>query len=261
MTAFDFRHTRSSRPLQSEFPLHNHSGDELYLYINGNCEYIVEGVTYPLSPFDLIIISRSEMHRVRHKAMSPYERMVLSVKPEFYAKAGCPEYEKVFTEKKIGKNSKIGYRQLEQSGLKDAFLRFDKYHKEAPRAAALLQGILIEILHILSSIDILDDDSDENPLIAGITEYLTENLSSPLSLDDIADKFYISKYHLCRIFKATTGLTVNGYITHKRLMRVKELHADGMKLNPASIEAGFPEYSAFYRAYVKEFGCNPRSSL
>lgn len=261
MNTYDFHHTRSSRPQQIHFPLHSHSGDELYFYINGDCEYIVEGMTYPLSPYELVIISRNEMHRVRHKTISPYERMVFSINPLFFSKAGCPEYEKIFTEKKIGKKSKIGHQQVEQSGLKDAFFRFDKYSSESPRSKALLQGVLTEILHIISGIDIRDDDSRENPLITGITAYLTENLSLPLSLDEIANRFYISKYHLCRIFKASTGLTMNGYITHKRLMLVKDLCKSGMNLNHASIEAGFSEYSSFYRAYMKEFGCNPRQDI
>ena len=57
--------------------------------------------------------------------------------------------------------------------------------------------------------------------ISPIIEYIDENLSSDLSLDSIADRFFISKYYLARIFKEKMSITLHSYITQKRLTMAK----------------------------------------
>ena len=41
--------------------------------------------------------------------------------------------------------------------------------------------------------------------IAAILQYLACHLTEPVSIDDLAAKFYISKYHMMRRFRAQTG--------------------------------------------------------
>ena len=75
----------------------------------------------------------------------------------------------------------------------------------------------------------------------------------------LADKFYLSKYYLCRAFHKATGLTINEYVRRKRLVLVHELKDEGRSLTEAALMAGFHDYSSFYRAYVKEYGVSPRN--
>ena len=77
-------------------------------------------------------------------------------------------------------------------------------------------------------------------------------------LDELERIFFISKYHLCHIFKQATGLTVHGYITDKRLTYAYELYGEGKNLSDAAALAGFSCYSAFYRAYTKKYGMPPK---
>ena len=67
----------------------------------------------------------------------------------------------------------------------------------------------------------------------------------------------MSKSHLCHLFKEQTGLTVNQYIKQKRLIKVKELRAEGRNFLDASLKAGFGSYSSFYKAYIEEMGHAP----
>ena len=77
----------------------------------------------------------------------------------------------------------------------------------------------------------------------------------------LAEKFYISKYYLCRAFHKATGLTVHDYIRLKRLNLARELKAEGKSISEAAMMAGFTDYSSFYRAYLKEYGVSPRNDL
>lgn len=258
---FSYSYLSTDTPNLMQFVLHSHDSYELYLFLNGDCEYIVEGVTYPLHPNDLIIINDSEMHRVRHKTAAHYERQVINISRRFFEDMQCPELEKIFLEKKIGKNSKLDSLQVEHSGLLDAFKRFGRYYENAPDNRILLSGVLVEILYILNNMDISSRDAAENKQVNGIIDYINSNICDELNLRDIADRFYISKYHLCRIFKAETGLTVNKYINLKRIMLVKKYCADGMNISRACMEAGFSNYSTFYRSYVKEFNRKPKEEF
>ena len=59
--------------------------------------------------------------------------------------------------------------------------------------------------------------------VAPILDYIRDNLSDPLTLDQIASQFYISKHYLCRIFKAATGFSVMEYIIYSRVLRARQL--------------------------------------
>ena len=97
--------------------------------------------------------------------------------------------------------------------------------------------------------------------ISEIITYINDNISSPITLDELTEKFFLSKYYMCRSFKNQTGFTINQYIITKRMLLVKELYKKGMSLSAASVEAGFGGYTAFYKAYTKEFGIPPKKGL
>ena len=91
-------------------------------------------------------------------------------------------------------------------------------------------------------------------------QYLSLHLTEELRIDDLAARFYISKYHMMRRFKEETGYTIHNYVVTKRLMLAREKIADGMPVGEACYACGFGEYSAFARAYKKQFSVSPRTA-
>ena len=59
--------------------------------------------------------------------------------------------------------------------------------------------------------------------MAPILDYIRDNLAEPLTLDQIAGRFFISKHYLCRIFKSATGFSVMEYIIYSRILRARQL--------------------------------------
>ena len=94
-----------------------------------------------------------------------------------------------------------------------------------------------------------------------IINYINRHLSEDITLDDICDRFYISKTHLCRIFKKATASTVGEYITVKRLVNARQLILSGTPPTKAYLQCGFKDYSVFYRAYKKKYGIPPSKLL
>ena len=59
--------------------------------------------------------------------------------------------------------------------------------------------------------------------LATVKEYLDEHFTEKVMLEELAEKFFINKFYLSKIFKETNGTTVNNYLISKRITRVKQL--------------------------------------
>ena len=112
----------------------------------------------------------------------------------------------------------------------------------------------------------LDDDGVNyapsehcNEKTAAILEYLNTHLTEDVSIDALADTFYLSKYYMMRMFREETGFTIHGYLTDKRLRVARDLIAQGMRTTDACFQCGYHDYSAFSRAYKKRFQVSPRA--
>jgi AraC-like DNA-binding protein len=82
-------------------------------------------------------------------------------------------------------------------------------------------------------------------------------LTEPFSLDHISEHFFISKHHLNKLFRLATGTTIYDYLLYKRVIYAQQLLIDGLNASEAALEAGFKDYSSFYRAYTKFLGHSP----
>ena len=100
-------------------------------------------------------------------------------------------------------------------------------------------------------------DTVHDPKIAEALSYINENLSRELSVDALAERVYLSRYHFMRLFKAQTGMTVHAYVRQKRLIQAARLIREGQSAARAAAESGFADYSAFHRAFRESFGISP----
>ena len=104
------------------------------------------------------------------------------------------------------------------------------------------------------------DTANCNSKVLAILKYINENLDGELDIETLAGHFYISKYHMMRLFKQETGYTLGQYTSQKRLLLAKELILSGVPGTQACFDCGFRDYSTFLRAYRKFFGESPRAS-
>jgi AraC-like DNA-binding protein len=93
--------------------------------------------------------------------------------------------------------------------------------------------------------------------VASILDYIRDNLAEPLTLDQIASHFFLSKHHLCRIFKSATGFTVMEYVIHSRILRAQQLLQKGGSVQQAGEQSGFSDNSHFIRTFHELTGTTP----
>lgn len=239
--------------------LHSHHEYEIYLFLKGDCYYVVEGRRYELTPGDMIIIRKHEMHRVFHNSSTEYSCLVLFLAPEFFSENNCLEYEDAFLD--YNKDNKIDSHVVLSSGMQDVLDRLEKYSNGYTiKRSTIVKSVLIELLHILNGITSFEKPEKTNQTIKMVISYLNDNYTNDIDLDKIAEKFFISKFHLCRLFKHATGLTLQEYVRRKRLTFALELRRQGTTLSDASIKAGFKDYTSFYRYYKKRFKKPPKNN-
>ena len=101
-------------------------------------------------------------------------------------------------------------------------------------------------------------DCSTDQVVDAVVAYINEHYNEPLTLDLLAEKFFISKYHLLRKFDSQVGTTVHRYILQKRLLIAKQLLAGGVAPSEACGYCGFGDYANFYRAFRSEYGATPR---
>ena len=68
-----------------------------------------------------------------------------------------------------------------------------------------------------------------NEQVQQIITYINENITESITIESLANKFYISNSYICRIFKAATGTTVNKYICTRRISIAKTMLAEWLK--------------------------------
>ena len=73
----------------------------------------------------------------------------------------------------------------------------------------------------------------------------------------LADKFFVTESYVFQLFKKELKITPKKYINDKRLLKAQSLILSGVLPTSAYLTVGFNDYAAFYRAYVKFFGCAP----
>ena len=256
---FSISNNKSYTEAGYPFKLHVHNDYEIFLFLQGDSRYVIEENVYELEPFDIIVIRKHQMHRVHHNSPSFYHRIVLNVTPEFFSTYDCREYEEQFIDPYSEIGNKIDAKTVKKSGIYDAFMRMIEYTDDFKNQdSPIARACVVEILHLISNIKSYSKSKTENSQLKEVIAHINKNFTQPLSLDMLEKDFFISKYHLCHIFPKATGMTVHQYITQKRLALAKDLLKAGVSVNDSAKQAGFNNYSSFYRAFTNEYGYPPK---
>lgn len=258
----EFRLFHLCGPMEEPVDWHYHTFHKIIAFLGGEAAYGVEGRRYLLRPGDLVLVPQGCIHRPEAAVEAPYERRILYISPEFLRRsstADCP-LESCFERARASFQFVLRPREADWTALPAALeqaLREDGFGRELLARSLLFQFLIG--LNRSTEEDALQyaNPSAYDEKVEAIMRYLSEHLTESVSIDALASRFFISKYHMMRQFRAQTGYTIHGYLSGKRLMRARELIAGGMPVLQAGEESGFGDYSAFLRAYRKQFGRTP----
>lgn len=93
--------------------------------------------------------------------------------------------------------------------------------------------------------------------ILPVFQYIDENYSEHLSLEDLARCVNFHKAYFCRLFKQATGITVVDYLNFVRIREAEALLRSNMSAIEASYLVGFSSPSYFTKIFKKYRLCSP----
>ena len=244
-----------------DFELHCHAFYEIYYFLEGDIQYIVENHVFTPAPFSILIIPPQIQHGVKVLSNSPYRRATLHFLPDILSDNHSQILLSLYPLQVSNAPHKLYFEQ--RSG--DAFsglLRSiydckDTKGSEQQLYLSIYTEALLARLNYHSKL--IKQDQAEPPIdpVSRIIFYLNANLSSDISLDLLSQTFCISKHHINKVFKKATGTTIFDYLKRKRIIAAQQLLINGASAQETCKSVGYSDYSAFYRAYQQITGHPP----
>lgn len=261
---YEFYHYRDDSPLFVDF--HQHTFYEVFFLVSGSVTYFIEGKIYHLRPGDILLTNTFDIHRPEVSPGEPYERFVIWVSDSFFdrMKMCGDDLKTCFLDAASREYRLIRPDPSTLAHLKALCKRMEEAQDDpSPGKHVLSTSLLLQFFVYLNRCchetpSSCLEDITENKTINQIVRYINENISIDLSLDDLAERFFINKFYLCKQFKHFTGMSVYQYIVKKRLTLSLTMLRKGMSATNACQKCGFNDYSNFLKAFKREFGKNPR---
>ena len=265
---FEIFHYRDNN--MTEVALHHHDFYEIYFFLSGSVSYNIESRSYRLSPGDLLLISPSELHQpVFTEDRKNYERIVLWINSAFLEQLDSPgrEVTRCFGQPGQPHNNLVHTDGTTREILTYLFNQMAAESRSEEFGAELYAlGCMTQVLVMINRLalrteQVAEPRENTDSAVFRILEYISEHYQEDLSLDDLANRFFISKYHLSREFNRIVGTSVYRYIIQKRLIMARQLMAAGVPISTVYQQCGFGDYSNFYRAFKSEYQMSPREYL
>ena len=247
--------------------LHHHDFYEVYFLVSGDVTYTIEGRIYRMMPGDMLIINPQELHQVGIRPEgAPYERYVLWIAPSLLEtlSSGQTRLSACFDPGQPDYTNHLHLAGEQRSQMKALMeLMYHESEKEDFGGDLLSYNLLSSIMILVNRIAGQDgrrypDPEQANALVSKVIDYINLHYGEELSLDLLADRFFVSKYHLSHTFNKYTGTGLYQYIQRRRLQIARQLMSQGKNPTEVFRPCGFADYAGFYRAFRRIYGCSPR---
>ena len=244
--------------------LHSHSFYELIYCESGDIQYLIGDRRYHIHAGDIIMLPPGISHRplFYENMKEAYSRIVVWISTDFMntlTKTCSPEtLSQIHAQEHFLLRTKASpYKYLADyfhSGLYEAdgkkpLWEFSLYGNTTALIAHISRALI-------STGGYFPREKRED--IDHIISYIEKNYAGKITLEDTAKHFHISTSTLTKLFYNRLQISFYHFVTQRRLIHSKIKIEEGNSMEEVALSCGFCDYSAFYRAFKKEYGISPR---
>ena len=226
------------------YPPHTHDIVEIYFLIDGNASFMVENNLYKLKNGDLIITRPESIHNCILNTNSTHKHACLWINSS----------SDFFLSPLLNSNAThLSTTEEQKNKLIKLFIELNNSENEFSVFSST-----VNILNLLQSIHENETATFCAPqVLKQILSYMNENFKTIQSIEEILEKFSISKSTLLRLFKIHLKTTPKLYLETKKIAYSRILLKQGESVQDACFSSGFPDYSNYIRLFKKRYDTTP----
>lgn len=263
---------RKYSPKVEDTVLHRHKYVQINYVYKGSGFHIVNNRKIEIRKGDIFIIPPYVPHVIENEPGKDLEIFEFEFSTGFILPESADSYaDFAYLEPFIVAEEKIKLRFNLESSLQQEVERIlwevqDEYAAQKPGYMLIAKALLLKLLVITGrafSSEIKGTETENilkkyKSAVQEAIEYLGNNYTESLSLDELAAFVNYSKSHFCYLFKAVTGMTYIEYLHQLRITQAKKLLLETKKtITDISYEVGYHTITHFNKHFKLITGMTP----
>lgn len=241
----------------SMLEMHDHTYFEIYFLRKGEREYFIGDRFYTVTEGDTVLIPPNILHRT---VGGNANRTLLHINKAYLARYFSPAM--VESLSCLGGASVLraaGENAVRIESIYQSLLT--AYERELAEGGQemLLAGYVFELLFLLSDQKHMGEKKEQAVgRMEQIVRYIHENYASVHSIGELADTFFLSKYHLCHLFKKQLGLSIVSYMNMIRVRAAcRALDGGEKNITELALRVGFNSSAYFCKVFKEQMRQTP----
>lgn len=245
---------------------HWHPECEIQYILEGTRWVFIDDQTYKAAKGSLVLIDSEQVHRTMSDEKAYHDRILLLFeknKMEGPCKAFGLDLEQFLRKNKgvlaIPSEERKGLERLLTDIAEEISQREEGYPAMSQMRIMELCLYIARLRQRGKSSEKEDGAKDsKSQSVYQVMSYIKAHYEEAGSLKDIADRFYLDKCYLSRIFKQATGFTVNEYINIQRIRKAQYLLEETSNgVTEIAEKVGYDNAAYFSRIFRKYIGSTP----
>lgn len=212
---------------------HFHNQYEIFYLLEGERRFFFDNRSYLVKGGSLILVDENSIHMTTANSEREigHDRIILYVERD-----KMKEFDRLFPNLNLVKFFHQHYgvfplNERQQREFIDLYTRLqDEFDSKKRNYRAMIETEIIQYFirfmrenhtPAIEHTDVSAPSKYQN--IYAVADYISEHFDETITLDLLADQFYISKYYLSRTFKEITGYGISEYLNIHRIREAKRL--------------------------------------
>ena len=209
---------------------HFHQFHEIHILLSGRASHLIEGDYYTLQPYDIVLLRPSMMHKTEYPSGGDCRRLIIN----FRVPDDSPALHEMLQSCLQPFGAEVPIYRFTGETRAQAFSHLNAIFTlgKQPMTPLTQQFIHCHFLQFLATVAQHAGESSYEPQelsdsitqkVYAVTSYIHRHYASELSLEYLAEKFFISPYYLSHQFRRVTGFSLINYIQITRVRNAQQL--------------------------------------